>query len=215
MVYPSPYIFMPEEESIIFQIRNLTGDIEEVFIDDIVTAGGCSRVLANGTIYELEESKGYPINIYVDSVEYTSTSGAFGAQVIGDKFIKFTNTSGVLFSNTHLVVIYHHYRNSDIDILNMYDNGAKIYLTAQCSLTNEQLSPELLILSTAYALLTKDMSEYIKSAVNLEDSDSRFDASRRPDALAKLLDIISKSLKSAIEAKTKCAMLNLPVYKIE
>jgi hypothetical protein len=215
MIYPVQGSFSPEEEIIIFQIRQLIGDTEEVFIDDVITAGGCSRVSANGTIYELDEPKGYPINIYVDGVEYTSTSGTYGAQVLGDKYIRFTNTSGVLFNDSHLVVIYNHYRNSDLDILNTYDTSAKIYLTAQCNLSDEQLGPDLLVLSTAYALLTKDMSEYVKSAVNLEDSDSRFDASRRPDALAKLLDSIGKSLKAALEAKTRCSMLSLPVFKIE
>lgn len=215
MPYPPEAIFTPEEEEIIFQIRSLIGDVEEVFIDDIQSAGFCSRVSVNGTIYELEEPKGYPINIYVDGVEYVDTSGDFGAVMIGDKYIKFTNPSGVLQENTHLVVIYNHFRNSDIDILNMYDVGSRTYLTAECSLTNEDLGEDLLVLSTAYALLTKDMSEYVASSIRLEDSDSKLDTSRRPEALGKLLDRVAQALKDAIEVKTRCKLLSLPVFKIE
>lgn len=215
MPYPPETIFTPEEEEIIFHIRNLTGDMEEVYIDDVPSAGFCSRVSVNGTIYELEEPRGYPVNIYVNGVEYTTTSGDFGAVVIGDKYIKFTNPSGVLDENTHLVVIYNHFRNSDLDILNMYDVSARTYLTAQCNLTDEDLGEDLLVLSTAYALLTKDMSDYVANSVRLEDSDSKFDTSRRPDALAKLLDLIGQNLKDAINTKTRCKLLSLPVFKIE
>lgn len=215
MPYPPEIILSIEEEQLISKIRNLTGDIEEVFIDDVTSAGVCSRVKMNGSLYELEEPKGYPINIYVNGVEFTDTTGPFGVVVIGDKYLRFTDTSGVLNENTHLVVIYNHFRNSDVDILNLYDTGARVYLTAECNLSDEDLGEDLLALSTAYALLTKDMSEYVSNAVDLSDSDSRYNASNRPNALAKLLQIIGDRLKHAIEVKTRCKMLRLPVYKVE
>lgn len=213
-MYPIDIPLTTEEEILIFQIRQLIGDQESLYIDDVPNVGSCSRVMMNGTIYTLEEPKGYPTNIYLNTIEYTSTSGVYGAKVLGNKYIQF-NTAGVLTQDSHLVVVYNHFINSDSEILNIYDTSAKFYLTGQCNLQEEYLSPELLGLSTAYVILTSRLSYYIENAVKLEDSDSKFDASRRPDAIAKLLDHVYKALKSGIELKSKCKVMSLPIFKVE
>ena len=82
----------------------------------------------------------------------------------------------------------------------------------------EDLGMDLLILSTAYVLLSKDLNRYIADAVEMEDSDSKFSAERRPQALQALMTGkggIQDCLKSALEQKLSCRMLSLPVYKIE
>lgn len=199
-----------EESAIIFKIRQIIGDEPEVYVDDINNINSCSRIMASGTIYQLEEPKGYPIEIYVNGIEYTSITNP---TVIGNKILKFSTP--VLLPGYSITVIYNHFKHSDIEILDTYDTSAFMYLVQQCNLTPEELGIDLLILATSYILLLKDYNNYIKSAISLEDSDSRYDASRRPQYLGDLLKSISKDLQKAIEIKTKCKMLSLPVYKVE
>lgn len=208
MPYPPEVQFTTQEYEIIFRIRQLLGDEKEVFVDE-ANSNTCNQISASGTIYLLEEPKGYPLDIIVDGVSFSGTD----PRVLGYKYLQFTTP--VLVSGAAITVIYENFRHSDLEIINTYDSSAMTYLTAQCNLTSADLGIDLLVLATAYILLTKDISVYVKSAVNLEDGTSRFDASNRPKALSDLLKQISTDLKSALSIKTKCAMLSLPVYKVE
>jgi hypothetical protein len=211
-MYPVERTFTPDEAEIIFRIRQLTGDEKEVYVDDITEVGQCSTVKASGTLYQLEEPKGYPREIYVNGVEYASTSGATGVQVLSYKFLQFVTP---IVLGDSLVVIYDHFNESDAAILDVYDTSATTYLVAQCNLEPEDLSIDLLVLATAFVLLSKELVKYTKDALKIEDSDSVIDASRRPQYLRGLLDLIKNDLKDALEMKLKCKMLSLPVYKVE
>lgn len=214
-MYPQEINLTPAEEEIVFRIRQLIGDDKNTFIDDVPDTGATSRVKMSGLTYELEEPKGYPLEVYVDGTEYTSTSGALGLQVLSYKILRFTATSGVLGLGNSLLVVYNNFRHSDLEIINTYDTSAKTYLVAQCNLSDEELGVDLLVLATAYILLSKDLRGYIENSVRMRDSDSEFDASARPGALRGLLSDIQKTLKDALERKMSCKMLSLPVYKIE
>jgi hypothetical protein len=205
-MFPPEINLTPTDQNIVFRIRQIIGDEKEVFVDD--KQGPCTSILASGTMYLLDEPKGYPIQVFVNGGEVTS-----GVQVVGDKYLMFSTPT--LFDSTHIVVIYNHFRHSDLDIINTYDSGATTYLSMSCGLAVEDLGPDLLILSTAYLLLTKDLNDYLKGAVSLSDSDSRFEATARPEILKGLLDLTSSQLLKGIEAKTRCKMFSLPVYKIE
>lgn len=208
-MYPVERVFSQSEEEIIFRIRQIIGDEKEVFVDD--TNSNCtSNVMASGTIYQLEQPKGYPLEVYVNGIECT-TSG--NPTLMGYKMLKFN--SAVLVSGANITVIYEHFRNSDLEILNTYDTSATTYLTKQCNLSLEELGIDLLVLSTAYGLLMKDLNNYIKSAIRVRDSDSEFDASMRPSSMKDLLKAISDELLAAIKSRTSCKLLHLPVYKVE
>lgn len=208
-MYPSEVVFTQPEADIVFRIRQLIGDSKEIYIDDKNTTY-CSTVLASGTTYQLEEPKGYPTQVFVNNVEF---SDPFNPLVLGYKFLKFT--SPVLVSGAQITVFYEHFRHSDLEIIETYDTAATTYLNDQCNLTNVDLGIDLLVLATAYIFLQNDLSTYIASAISLEDADSKYNASTRPQYLVSLLNQISKELKNAIEAKTRCKMLSLPVYKVE
>lgn len=210
MSYPIEAIFTTAELEIIFRIRQLISDTKEVFVDDIENVSVCGKVTASGTMYELEEPKGYPLNVYVGGIEYT-TSG--NPETIGYKYLKFPIPT--LVSGTGLTVIYEHFNHSDLEIIDTYDSSALTYLVGSCNLSVDEIGTDLLILSTAYILITKDLQTYIKSAVNLQDSDSRFDASRRPQYLSDLLKRIGDQLKQGLEDKTRCKVTSLPIYKVE
>jgi len=209
-MYIPEAIFQVQEQEIIFRIRQLISDTKEIFIDSFDNATACGNLTASGTIYALQEPKGYPKEIYVDGVEI---SGSPGAQVMGYKYIRFQ--PGTIGLNSSLVIIYDHFDNSDLEILDTYDSSALTYLTSQCSLTFTDLGPELLLLATAYILMSKKLQNYINAAVSLEDSDSKFDASRRPNTLLDLMKLISGQLKESIEVRLKCKIMSLPVYKVE
>jgi len=201
-----------EEMEVAFRIRQLIGDEKEIFVDDTYEGKGCGggSVVASGTMYQLQEPKGYPLEVYVGGVEYTANTNP---SVLGYKFLKFN--SPVLVSGTKITVVYEHFRHSDQEIVDTYDSGSLTYLTAQCNLSIAELGMDLLVLATAYILLTKDISVYAKSAVEIQDSDSRFDAKSRPSAMKDILKVIGDQLKAALESRTKCRMLSLPVYKVE
>lgn len=210
MVYPLENNFSAAEQELIFRIRQLIGDTKEIFIDD--KTADFADISINGTMYKLDEPKGYPLQITVGDQEYT-TSGTYKATVLGNKYIQFENP--VLVSGAEFSVVYNHFRYSDEEILDTYDTSSMTYLTSQCNISQEDLGIDLLVLSTAYIFLTQDLNNYVKSAVKLQDSDSQFDASNRPQYIRDLLRDIATNLKNAIEIKTRCKMLSLPVYKVE
>lgn len=210
-MYPIEVELTSAELDIVFRVRTLIGDEKEIFIDDINSAS-CATVLASGSIYQLQEPKGYPLQILLNGEELT-TSGSVTANVLGYKYIQFS--SPVVTRGSNLLVTYNHFRYSDIEILDIYDTAATTFLTNQCNLTTTEIGIDLLVLSTAYVLLTKDLNDYIKGAVTIEDGDSSFNASSRPGALMNLLKMIASQLKDSIETKTNCKMLSLPVYKVE
>lgn len=210
MSYPTEASFTVAEQEIIFRIRQLISDTKEIFVDDVANVNSCGKVTASGTMYQLEEPKGYPLEVYVNGIEFTSPTNP---KMLGYKFLQFS--SSVLVSGASLTVVYEHFNHSDLEILDTYDSSSLTYLVSACNLTLDEIGPDLIVLATAYILITKDLQEFIKSAVNLEDSDSRFDASRRPQYLNDLLKRIGDQLKEGIEAATQCKLLALPVYKVE
>lgn len=215
-MYPPDAVFTVEQAAVITRIRQLIGDSKEVYIDDIRNAGdGCNNVSSNGNIYEMEEAPGYPLEVYVDGTEFIAISGAEGLEVIGYKYLRFTGTAPVITSSSSLLVIYHGFRNSDFDILETYLDGATTYLVAQCNLDEVDLTQDLLVLATAYILLGKDLAQYASEAVRLADSDSSYDNTARGRILQSLMDNVYKTLKDGIEAKTRCKLHSLPVYKVE
>lgn len=214
-MYPSEAVLSPEDLSIIFTVRQLISDSIEVYVDDYIDVSQCAKIKVSGSMYELDYPKGYPIEVYVNGVEYTSTSGALGVEVLSYKYLRFTNPSGVLSTGSNLTVIYNSFRHSDLEIINTYDIGATIYLTDQCGLTHEDLTVDLLVLATSFILLSKDLNTYIKEGLNIEDGTSRIDATFRARDLNNHLNMIKKQLQTSLEAKMKCKMLNLPIYRVE
>lgn len=208
MSYPIEYLTVGEQE-IVFRIRQLVGDEVEVYVDDKDIAL-CSNVTASGTIYQLDEPKGYPLQVNVGGTDYNTV---LDPKVIGYKLLQFQ--SSVLTSDKHITVVYNHFRHSDTEIIDTYDTSAMTYLTAQCNLDINDLGIDLLVLATAYILLTKDLNNYIKSAVEVQDGDSRFNSVRRPEYLQLFMKEIASELKNSLGKKMSCKMLSLPVYKIE
>ena len=204
-----PQLNLPvQDQTVVYKIRQLIGDEQEPFVDDISNVDSCSNIKAGGTIYELEEPKGYPLQVYVNGTEYTAISNP---TVIGYKLLQFSTPT--LVSGANLVVVYNHFRHSDADIIDTYDTSAYVYLVQACNLTPDEIGVDLLALSTAYLLLSNDVSEYAKAAASLSDSDSQFDTSKRPQFILDMMKLISGQLKEALEVKKRfCLVKLLPVF---
>ena len=209
-MFPKEIILSSSEEVVVFKIRQLIGDEKRTVVDDIYNVSQCANVKANGSMYGLEEPKGWPTDIFVGGSPVIS-----GVEVLNYEYLRWDTMPGPLVSGIGLTVVYDLFKHSDLEIINTYDTSAHVFLTAQCGFSDVELGDDLLALSTAYVLLSKDMSKYIAEAVNLEDSDSKLDASRRPQVLARYLELVAKELKSALEQKSGCKMMSLPVYKVE
>jgi len=214
-------ILTAAEEEIIFRIRQLISDEKEVFVDDITILNGMPSVKISGSMYELEEPKGYPQEVYVNGTEYgTVTSGSTVVDVLTYKFLKFqlSGSTGPLQNGTTLTVIYDHFRHSDVEIIDIYDSGATTYLVNQCGLDYEDLTIDLLVLATAFILLTNDVYKLSSEAVELRDSDSEFRSAGATGGVRNLIDllkIINGQLLDTLNTKMKCKMMSLPIYKVE
>ena len=209
-MFPTEVTLTPAEESIVFQIRQLIGDEKRVVVDDLYDVGLCGRSKVQGSMYGLEDPKGYPLEVRLNGTAVTS-----GVEVLGYEYLQWDTVPGPLQEGSSLSVVYEKFRHSDLEIINTYDTGATNYLVSQCNLSPEDLTSDLLVLSTAYALLSKDMAKYVEEAVNLEDSDSRVDASRRPQGLNTFMRTVMDCLKDGLESKMRCKIMSLPVYKVE
>lgn len=214
-------ILTSEEEEIIFRIRQLIGDDKEVFVDDISITPNLPNVKVSGSLYELEEPKGYPQEVYVNGVQYGAvTSGATATSVLSYKFLKFQTTLGVgpLQNGSKLTVIYDNFRYSDYEIIQTYDTAATTYLVNQCGLDFPDLTVDLLILATAYVLLSGDVYKLTSNAIEIRDSDSEYKTAGATTGIRSLVDfmkIINDQLLDALNRKMSCKMMSLPIYKVE
>lgn len=215
-MFPSEVALTVDEEVIVFRVRGLIGDEKRTVVDEIYDIDSCANVKVDGSMYGMEEHKGWPIDVRVGGVPVTSGAVSSGVvEVLNYEYLRWNTVPGPLVAGTSLSVVYNHFRYSDLEIINTYDTGATTFLAGQCGLTSAQIGPDLLVLATAYALLSNDLQKYINEAVNLEDSDSKIDASRRPQSLTTYMNTLSKELIRALEAKTRCKVMSLPLYKVE
>ena len=215
-------IFTVDEQDIIFRIRQLISDEKEVFVDEVNVVPNLPSIQVSGSIYTLEEPKGYPQELYINGVEYgTTTTGSTAVDVLSYKMLKFVLTAGVgpLQAGKTLTIIYDHFRNSDVEIINTYDVGAYTYLVNQCGLDEEGDIPiDLLVLATAFIFLTKDIHKLSSEAVELRDSDSQFISAGATGGVRNLMDLlklINSQLLDSLNTLMKCKMMRLPIYKVE
>lgn len=216
-MYPVEHTLTSSEETIVFRIRQLIGDEKEVFVDDIQNLQSSNAVSANGTMYQLEEPKGYPMEVYIDGLEYSQNTNP---EMLSYKFLKFKPTVsgspiGPLASGNTLTVLYNHFRHSDLEIINTYDTSAMSFLVDQGGLDQEDIGIDLMILATAYLLLMNDLNLYIKESVTIKDSDSEFSTGNRASALKDLLKAIADKINHALDVKISGKMLGLQVKKVE
>lgn len=212
-MYPAEADFLGltnEERDIIASVRGIIGDAPQVVLEESNDPKFCSGVSQDGTMYQFESGKGWPLVVIVNGTEYQDTSNP---QVLGYKFLVF---SGSVFTTSGSFSILHNtFRFSDGEILDAYDNSALLALTEQCNLTAEELTVPLISLATGVVLLQGELQKLAQEAIELEDNDSRFNSAQRIVTLQKEISDLRKRLAASLAMKMKCASLNLPVYRVE
>ena len=121
-MFPSEVVLTPSEEVIVFRVRSLIGDEKRTVVDEVNDVGLCGNVKLEGSMYGMEEHKGWPIDIRVGGVPVTSGAVASGTvEILNYEYIRWNTIPGPLVNGTSLSVVYNHFRHSDLEIINVYD----------------------------------------------------------------------------------------------
>lgn len=149
--YPEEATFTLNDRYVIDRVRNFIGDPRELTRDYVSSDTGYSSISHDEHTLTLSNPKGWPLSVTLDDVVYTSKEEP---RVNDYQFITF---SGVEISTTSgtLDVWYYHFRNSDAEILRVY-NG----LTPPTELTVAQVTFELSAIMTAIEILEKEFRQF-------------------------------------------------------
>lgn len=118
--YPSEFVFTDTDYYKIDYIRTLIGDPKELTRDYVSVDTGYSSISVDGTTHSFSNPSGWPLKVVLDGTEYTSKDEPY---VNDYQFLTFSGTTINTTSGT-LDVWYYHFRNSDSEILRVF-NGLK------------------------------------------------------------------------------------------
>lgn len=193
-LYPPEISYGTEDQLIIDSIRRLIGDpvsLLREYGEDAI-----SSIHPDGKTYELDSSKGWPVDIHVNNVAKNETTDPI---VNGYKYLKFKNDvssittiSGVSYG---IDIWYYTFRNSDREIMFAYDN---VYPPA--GLTTSTATPEVYMLQTAIDLVTQETFEdSIEDGAVITDENSKYDPSPGLNIRDKLVSRLQKRLDSLVK----------------
>ena len=171
--YPPEIALSEQDREIVESIRITLGDIgtiERDFFDssDTNSAFACaSQISSDQKTWELEEFKGWPQRVIINSEEKTSITDP---QVIGYKFLKLSGAS--VCSTGTLYVFYNHFRFSDREILLAYDRS--VNLLVSCGLTEAQITTEMRIMQAAILLLEGELRDFQQGGIAIRDGDTSY-----------------------------------------
>lgn len=145
--YPSEHFFTSDDFFVIDIIRDLAGDQKELTRDYISASSGYSSISFDKKTLAFSNPRGWPLRVELDGVEYTT---ADEPRVNDYQFVTFSGIEVNTVSGT-LDVWYYHFRNSDAEILRVY-NG----LTPPPQLTATQVTFELSAVCAALEILERE-----------------------------------------------------------
>ena len=207
--YPPEIALSEQDREIVESIRITLGDIgtiERDFFDssDTSSAFACaSQISSDQKTWELEEYKGWPQRVIINSEEKTSLTDP---QVIGYKFLTFSGTDACITGT--LDIFYNHFRFSDREILLAYDRS--INLLVSCGLTEAQVTTEMRIMQAAILLLEGELRDFQQGGVSIRDGDTSYDSSRAIESRSQDLNDLRQKIRELIE----CARINAS-YSLE
>jgi len=146
--YPEEGIYTNQDRLVIDKVRTLAGDKKELTRDYVSSTTGYTSISEDGFTHTLSNPRGWPVSVDLDDVSYTTKANP----AVNDyQFITFSGIAVNTVSGT-LDVWYYHFRNSDSEILRVY-NG----LTPPAPLTAAQVTFELAIVCTAIEILAGEL----------------------------------------------------------
>lgn len=146
--YPPEYYPTNDDQLVIDKVRTLIGDKKELVRDYVSVSTGYTNVSEDGTTYALSSPKGWPLSVKLNNQLYTSK---YEPTVNGYQFITFSGTTISTVSGT-LDVWYYNFRNSDAEIMRVYNA-----LIPPAPLTADQVTFELALICTAIELLSAEL----------------------------------------------------------
>ena len=146
--YPPEAVFTPNDYYIIDRLRNLIGDPKELTRDYVSVDTGFSSISIDGQTHSLSNPRGWPLQIKLDGIEYTSKDEP---RVNDYQFITFSGSEISTVSGT-LDVWYYHFRNSDTELLRAFNS-----LTPPPPLPAECVTFELSLVLAAIEILEKEL----------------------------------------------------------
>ena len=148
ITYPEEAVFTASDRYIVDRLRDLVGDPKQLTRDFVSTDTGYSSISVDGTTHELSNPGGWPLRITLGGTEYTTKDEP---RVNDYKFITFSGTS-IDTTSSILDVWYYHFRNSDTDLLRIFNS-----MTPPPPLAASEVPFELALCSAAVNVLEGEL----------------------------------------------------------
>ena len=212
--YPPEIALSEQDREIVESIRITLGDlgvIERDFFDssDSNSVFSCSsQISSDKKTWELEEFKGWPQRVIINSEEKTSITDP---QVIGYKYLTFSGTEACITGT--LDIFYNHFRFADREILLAYDRS--VNLLVSCGLTEGQITTEMRIMQAAILLLEGELRDFQQGGVAVRDGDTTYDSSRAIESRSQDLNDLRQKIRELIECARINASYNLEGVRVD
>ena len=148
ITYPEEAVFSANDRYVIDRLRNMVGDPKQLTRDYVSADTGYSSVSIDGTTHTLSNPQGWPLRVTLDGTEYVT---ADEPRVNDYQYITFSGTT-IANSTSTLDVWYYHFRNSDTELLRVF-NG----LTPPPQLSAAEVPFELALICAAIETLEAEM----------------------------------------------------------
>ncbi len=212
--YPPEIALSEQDREIVESIRITLGDlgvIERDFFDssDSNSVFSCSsQISSDKKTWELEEFKGWPQRVIINSEEKTSITDP---QVIGYKYLTFSGTEACITGT--LDIFYNHFRFADREVLLAYDRS--VNLLVSCGLTEGQITTEMRIMQAAILLLEGELRDFQQGGVAVRDGDTTYDSSRAIESRSQDLNDLRQKIRELIECARINASYNLEGVRVD
>ncbi len=212
--YPPEIALSEQDREIVESIRITLGDlgiIERDFFDssDSNSVFSCSsQISSDKKTWELEEFKGWPQRVIINSEEKTSITDP---QVIGYKYLTFSGTEACITGT--LDIFYNHFRFADREILLAYDRS--VNLLVSCGLTEGQITTEMRIMQAAILLLEGELRDFQQGGVAVRDGETTYDSSRAIESRSQDLNDLRQKIRELIECARINASYNLEGVRVD
>lgn len=148
ITYPEETVLTSSDRYTVDRIRYLIGDTKELTRDYVSAAGGYSSISVDGFTHTLSNPGGWPLRVIKDGTEHIVVTEP---RVNDYQFITFSGSALSTVSGV-LDVWYYHFRNSDAEVLRVF-NG----LTTPPMLEDSEVTFELAAICAAIILLENEL----------------------------------------------------------
>jgi hypothetical protein len=191
--FPAEVDLTTSQQDTINRIRSYIGDFKTTNRDYMSPETNYENVSTDGKTVTLDNPKGWPLSIVVDSVEYNSIVDPY---VNGYEFVTFSGTTITVDVST-VDIWYENFRFSDREILNIYNT-----VELPPRITTGTVTLEIYEIATAINLLEGELREFTStssSKVSIYEEIS-IDPSAGLNARLKDLENLRKRLKDLVDS---------------